>query len=176
MKELISQHPLVLIITAVFLLALAACTSGELQTTSKALVQAKIADVLLQSGEPQNVVLSTELTEGELNQILHAVESYQLVRTRWSEVVDDPAQVITNMATLETDFRNLAAEYASVKDIVERHWHEYSATQQVQLAQYHMRATELAESLQNLIALRDNRAALNTTLELGLTIAKILAV
>lgn len=175
MKDILAQHPY-LLAAALVILMLVGCTTGDLQSTSKALIQAKIADILLQSGEPKNVVLSVDLTEGELNQVLHAIEAYQLVRARWQSIVDDPTAIITNTATLQTDYLNLASEYAAVHAIVEFHWNEYTPAQQIQLAQYHARAAELGESLRNLLVLQDRRKALNTALELGLTIAKIMAV
>lgn len=176
-KDYISTHPVMAAFAILVIGALlVSCTSGELQATSRTLVEAKIADILIQSGQPKAVVISADLTDGEMNQVLHAIETYQLVRERWASIVDDPAAAITNMATLQTDYLNLASEYAVVHGIAEAHWHEYSAAQQIQLAQYHARAQALGESIQQMLAIQDKRAALNTALEIGLTIAKIMAV
>jgi hypothetical protein len=156
-----------------FLLAcVAACTADQLAQSARLTLETKLADTLIQSGQPTDVVLTAALTEQEVDRLIFALDTYTWVREKWQAATAQPGNLATQLAALSGDYATLYGEYQAVRQIVEGHWDEYSGPQQVLLAQYHGRALAIHESVTALLANQQRAEAIAGMVDLGVLIAK----
>lgn len=159
-------------ILALGCLLLEACSSAPVSAATQLVLNAKLADVLVQEGAPQNTVLTAPLTETEALQVVHAVDTYQLIRNKWQGVVEDPTALATNLILLSTDYATLYGEYRTVFDIVQHHWDEYSPQQQAMLTRYHNQALAIHDDVRQLLVHQKQAEAAANLLSLGVLVAK----
>lgn len=151
---------------------LSGCTSDQVTSAARVTLEAKLADILVQSGEPSAVVMTASLTDEEAHRIAAALDAYALIRMKWSGVTDNPQTLVSNLLGLSVDYATLVGEYQAVRQIVRTHWDEYTPAQQATLAQYHDRALVIHESVQTLLQNQRRFEATAAALEIGILIAK----
>jgi hypothetical protein len=154
-------------------LVLAGCTTGQLATSARLTLETRLADAMLRTGEPVNVVVSANLTDQEIGRVTAALDTYTLLRLQYEDLAEAPADMIQAVLLVSSDYAKIRGEYEAVRQIVRNHWDEYSAEQQVALAQYHGRAVSIDESVRTLLINRQRTEAVGKMLDLGLLIAQV---
>lgn len=156
---------LLIVIALLFLTGCAAAVD-----TGKTAAQAKLADALIQAGVVEAAIFSVELTDAELDVYMHALETYQRFREAWSQ------PTVEMYLLIDAQYAELVTAYRSVEAVVAAHWLEYPPAVQRQLQQYQAQARAINEGVGAALAAKAQQATLNNALELGLLIAKIIAV
>ena len=161
------------IITAVFLtLAFTACSS--ITSPGKVLLEAKLADSLLQSGVVETQIVSVDLTEAELQILINSLDEYQAFRNKWGSVVEAPETIPLNLALISHDYIQLYGAYMDVKNgVVMPHWDEYSPADQTYLQSYLARAQTIDRAFQELVAAGQSHQAASQLLELAVLAAQL---
>lgn len=155
------------------LLALTSCSQPQLQAAAELTLNAKLADLQVQSGQPVDVVITAELSETEINTVIAATDTYQLFRDKWQITLDSPGSLVTNIAMLRADYANLYLSYGRVRAVVLSHWAEYTPEQQVRLTEYQGQAVAINDNVQTLLADNRRSEAVTSALRLGLMVAQV---
>lgn len=159
-------------IIAVSIILLPGCTSNNgpgITDTATSLIQAKLADSLMQSGVVDDAVLSVELSNAEIDVYIAALDQYADFREQWN----NPGAEMYLL--LDSQYAQLYQSYMLVVDIVRVHWAEYPPPVQTQLRAYQGYARAIDESVTMAINSKNRHEALNSALELGVLIANIAA-
>ncbi|MDA9095394.1 hypothetical protein N9J88_03260 [Porticoccaceae bacterium] len=161
------------IITVAFLtLAFTACSS--ITSPGKVLLEAKLADSLLQSGIVETQIVSVDLTAAELQILINSLDEYQKFRSKWASAVDSPETIPINLALISQDYIQLYGAYMDVKNgVVLPHWDEYSPAQRGYLAGYLARAQTIDRAFQELLAAKQSHQAASQLLELAVLAAQL---
>lgn len=160
-------------LTALCAMLLMACTTDQLQQSARLTLETKLADTLIQSGQPADVVMTADLTEQEMNRLITALDTYHLVREKWQVATATPGNLAAQLAALSGDYATMYGEYQAVKQIVQGHWNEYGPAQQILLAQYHARATTIHESVTQLLANQQRAETIAAMVDIGFMVAKV---
>lgn len=150
------------------LLVLTGCAAGV--DTGRTAAQAKLADALIQAGVVETAIFSVELTDTELDVYTNALETYQRFREAWSQ------PTVEMYLLIDAQYNDLVTAYRSVEVVVEAHWPEYPPAVQRQLRQYQAQARVINAGVVAALEAKAQQAALNNALELGVLIARIIAV
>ena len=140
----------------------------------KVLLEATLADKLIQSGVVETQVVAVDLSETELEILIKALDDYQAFRNKWGSVVEAPETIPLNLALISHDYIQLYSAYMDVKNgVVLPHWDEYSPAQQGYLAGYLARAQTIDRAFQELLAAKQSHQAASQLLELAVLAAQL---
>ena len=138
------------------------------------LLEATLADKLLQSGIVQTHVVSVELSETELETLISSLDTYREFREKWASVVDAPETIPINLIQISHDYVQIYDAFVDVKDgVVLPHWNEYSTADKIHLHSYLARAQIIDRAVNELLAARQANQAASKLLELASLAAQI---
>ncbi len=157
--------------------SLTACTSETVAEAAHLVLEAKVADTIVQTGEPVDTVMTADLSEQETERVLFAIQTYDTVRLKWTDAPDSAGNAAAALLSVASDYATLYGEYTAVKQIVQGHWPEYTPVQQDTLRGYDERAQRIHFAVQAVLAQGQGVAeATSSMLSLGMLIAQTVAV
>jgi hypothetical protein len=156
---------------------LLSCTQAQVENGTRLALEAKLADVLIQSGEPAQTILMAPLTEAEAAVLDDALENYKHFREKW-DYADEATggEFGLNLLTLEADYLLLRDSYHKVHGVVIAHWNDYDTYRQARLTSYDNQARSIDTKVFELMKSQQQLETIKAVLEIGVLIAKAAAV
>lgn len=160
------------ILAVMLLFMLQGCATGV--DVSKAVSGAVIVDNAVMSGDVLDVIMSVELSASDMAIVEDTYDFYMRFRATWA---DNPEAVILDPFSFERfkkDYRILANKYLDLKGVVERNAHRYKPLRLSVLRDYDNMATMSYEATNNLIESGEKAQTLNSALEFGTAISRMI--
>lgn len=162
-----------MIAVAVAMCVMAACQSP--QNSGRVSADAIAVDRIIKSGKPESILKSANLSNEDRSAVEDARAYYDFFSEKWISVLRNARREDIDIDALRSDYDELVYQYGVVEGIALAHINDYSDGQIATLVLYQRRAIAIDSSVKELIERGERNQAIESAIDYGLLIVKMVA-